>query len=270
MDWLYTFYYLFIKKGFVSGLVSGGIQFGIAYGMYAHSKHAVTLWTLPNSLAGDCAVSLFIQVCITWLVEEIMVGWDCYKSNNTMCQLPEYLIPNRPDKITNRFIFAFYDFDKGCLPAEDNLSKKPSFREFLKKNFICYDSRWVVTNICIWLIKKLTRAVPFSVLLFIPVWPATLGISTSVGTPSGVNGYYFNHFPTPQILKLIYGFVIGITTSPVSSVVIIRRNYWYYIENKASDINRLDKEQLQHLESFPDTSQESSDAAGIIPENEIA
>ncbi|KAM7198869.1 hypothetical protein V8F20_005936 [Naviculisporaceae sp. PSN 640] len=74
-------FYITVIDGLGAMILSGAINFAIAYAMY--SSHAgntaappILLFHLPNSLAGDAAVTIILQTVITWLVEFFLVRRD--------------------------------------------------------------------------------------------------------------------------------------------------------------------------------------------------
>lgn len=74
-------FYIFVIDGLGAVILSGAINFAIAYAMYtSHPPESpappILLFHLPNSLAGDAAVTIILQTVITWLVELFLVGRD--------------------------------------------------------------------------------------------------------------------------------------------------------------------------------------------------
>ncbi|CCE65351.1 hypothetical protein TPHA_0K02210 [Tetrapisispora phaffii CBS 4417] len=229
---LFTFYYVVLLQGVISGIISGGVEFAIAYGMYQKSKNLVTLWAFPNTFSGDCALTLFIQVGVTWVTQELIVGWDCYRTNNEIIKLPDFLLAEKP---RNWFAFLYFEVNRGLIYKD--YEEKPTLKMYLRKNFAPYiKSRGNFVNFCAWIVNRAIRGLIFGVALFLIVWPVTMGIMAGIGHRIYGHDYYFNNYPTPQIAKLIYGFVIGLITSPVCSMVVILRNY-FYIDNIENSSN---------------------------------
>ncbi|CAB4253001.1 similar to Saccharomyces cerevisiae YHL026C Putative protein of unknown function [Maudiozyma barnettii] len=237
---IFSIVYLFLYQGLGSAIIGGGSEFGIAYGMYHNSPHLVTLWAFPNTLSGDCALTLFIQVGLTWVVEELMVGYDDYLDNtfefpNWFVEFWYNLVVIKTGKFS-RFMQWYFEINNGVMPYKDNNKfsnnrdidlKKMSLFQFLKRHVIKYPNEKLYFNIIEWLLRKVLRAMLFAVTLFIFVWPICMGIFASIGTKINGHDRYFNNYPEPELMKLSYGAVIGMITTPCSVAVIILRNRIY-------------------------------------------
>lgn len=237
---LFSLFYLFIYQGTGSVIISGGSEFGIAYGMYKSSSHRVTLWAFPNTLSGDCALSLFIQVAITWLVEELLVGYDDYLGHT--CDLPDYIINYFYELLTvrkgkfSRYLQWYFEINNGLLQYKDenkfsnnsdiNL-KKLGLIQYFRRQVIKYPNEKLYFNIIEWLLRKVIRSIIFGALIFIFMWPITMGIMVPLGTKINGHDYYYDHYPTPQIMKLVYSSVLAIISTPGTIAVIIIRNRIY-------------------------------------------
>ncbi|KAI6778684.1 uncharacterized protein J7T54_007625 [Emericellopsis cladophorae] len=58
-------FYIFAMAGVGGGCLSAGFNFAIAYAMYNTIKQPIQLLHLPNTLAGDAALSIFVQCILT-------------------------------------------------------------------------------------------------------------------------------------------------------------------------------------------------------------
>ncbi|EDO15957.1 hypothetical protein Kpol_1044p16 [Vanderwaltozyma polyspora DSM 70294] len=248
-DIAFTLFYLFFIQGFISGIVGGGVEFGIAYGMYHNSKNLVKLWSFPNTLSGDCALTFFVQIGVTWVLGELMVGWDCY--NNKACKLPDWLVKEKPDRHIATFKYLFFEPNRGLLKDDPNYDEEDygnpnSFLTYLKRNFFTYyPNKKFFPNLVAWAINKIARGLIFSVPIFCIVWPVTMGILAGIGHKIGKDDYYFNHKWTPQTAKLIFGFVVGIISAPVVAMVVILRNEWYRQDLLENNLPQNDIEDIE-------------------------
>lgn len=213
---LFIFYYLFLVHGVISGIISGGVEFAIAYGMYYHSSRPVTLWRFPHTLSGDCALTVFIQVGVTWVCDELIVGWGCYRNETPLLPLEIEL----PDEANHELFYRLFEVRHG-IPRDE-----PSLRNYLRGQFIRYPSRSRCFNLFAWLLSKFVISMIVAAMIWFWVWPVTMGVLAGVGTPVGGHEYEF-HGWAPQITKLIFGFVIGLMCSPLGIIVILLRDKWF-------------------------------------------
>lgn len=213
---LFNFLYIFVAHGVVSGIISGGIEFAIAYGMYYHNAQPIYLWGFPNTLSGDCALSIFIQVGVTWACEELIVGWDCFLGNTPI--LP--IVIALPDEPNHRLFWRLFEVKHGILRDERSL------KSYIRKQFLRYPSRSKFFNLFAWFLAKFIISMITAAMIWFWVWPVTMGVLAGIGTRVGSHDYEF-HGWTPQVMKLIYGFVVGLICSPIAIITILLRDSWY-------------------------------------------
>lgn len=212
----------------MSGIIAGGVEFAIAYGMYYKNSQPVLLWGFPNTLSGDCALSLFIQVGVTWACEEVLVGWDCYLGNTPILPF-EIKLPEEPG---HRLFWRLFEVKHG-VAREDR-----SLRSYIRRQFVRYPARSKFFNFSAWLVSKFIISMITAAMIWFWVWPVTMGIMAGIGTKVGSHEYKF-HGWAPQVMKLVYGFVIGLICSPLAIVVILQRDNWYltYKERESENSN---------------------------------
>ncbi|KOG96493.1 uncharacterized protein DI49_4821 [Saccharomyces eubayanus] len=264
--------YLFAVQGLGSAIISGGIEFAIAYAMYHSRKDRITLWAFPHTLSGDCALSLLIQVGLTWASEELLVGFDDYKKpvfrlnkwvvkpsplrNDSSEEIPaprkrfivDYfesennLISNQSALYNNhKWLFAFLEVNRGIIPKGSDATLKG----FLASQFIHDSSRSKFVNFLEWTVQKFIRSMILAVPMFIVIWPISMGILAGIGHKMGSYEYYFNDYPLPQVMKLISGVVIALVCTPATIVVIALRNQFHeelYYEGLANGTLLQDQE----------------------------
>ncbi|CAI4039354.1 hypothetical protein SMKI_08G0170 [Saccharomyces mikatae IFO 1815] len=250
----FIIFYLFVIQALGSAIISGGIEFAIAYAMYHSRVDLITLWAFPHTISGDCALSLFIQVGLTWASEEILVGFDDYKRpvfrlNKWITKpLPlgndsnEEILPPRKRFIVDYFeskdnvilkqntlymnhnwLFAYLEINRGIIPK----GNEATLKDFLMSQFIHDDSRSKLVNFIEWFVQKFIRSMILAIVMFIVIWPVTMGILAGIGHKIGSHDYYFNDYPLPQVMKLIYAVVIALISTPVTIIVIVLRNQFY-------------------------------------------
>lgn len=67
--------WLFVMQALGSMIIDAAINFGIHVALYNNSD-PVHLWQLPNSIAGDLAVTLFVQNILTWIIGSTLQWTD--------------------------------------------------------------------------------------------------------------------------------------------------------------------------------------------------
>lgn len=222
----HAFVMLVVYEGILNFIIDFGINFAIAYGMYKGRSKPVTLWKFPHTFSGDCALSTFIQVVITWFVEELLVGWDFY--NGKSCDLSFWKVPNRGRGWLWKYLEVENDpkhsseYGKG---SKDRLAK-PKFKTFLKDLIINYPNRGILFNLIFFTFKKVLRAILLAIPIWIVIWPIMMGVMASIGTKAGGIEYTFGNYPTPQIAKGIYAGILGMTSTPIIMAFIILRYQW--------------------------------------------
>lgn len=184
--------YLIFMHTIGAMILDAGINFGLATAMYKNSKHPVYIWPLPNSLAGDIAVTIIIQQTLTWILDRLAVRGDLKKG-----LVAPLRMPSDASKVVRWFV-----------GLEDvKAAGKPGFAFHIK------------------------RVVVIIVASFLVYWPITIGILyglksgnvgavTSDGTDAPAEGD-FNLWPFPQIFKAVYSAALGLTTPFISYVTLI-------------------------------------------------
>ncbi|KAL7805734.1 hypothetical protein V8C26DRAFT_433436 [Trichoderma gracile] len=180
-------FYIFGIHGIGALIVSGGINFAIAYAMYTTQDTAtkpIRLWQLPNTLAGDAAVTMIIQCIITWFVELIILHFDLSQRSVQ----PIGFISPPSNLLLRRFFF---------LPRDTTAESKKQPRP------------WSLIEA----IQQALRGFCFAVVGFLFLWPIFVGVLTAFGDKEG-GDYYYQRKWVPEIFKLVLGGVLGLLTTP--------------------------------------------------------
>ncbi|KAG0199587.1 hypothetical protein BGX33_011553 [Mortierella sp. NVP41] len=183
--------YLIFMHTIGAMILDAGINFGLATAMYKNSKHHVFIWPLPNSLAGDLAVTIIIQQALTWILDRLAVRGDLKKG---------LVAPLRMPKDASRVVRWFVGLEHTDLTA-----------------------KWAGFGF------HFRRIAAYVVFTFLVYWPITIGIlyglkHGGVGAPAdgaSADAGDFNQWPFPQILKGVYAACLGLTTPFVSYVTLI-------------------------------------------------
>ncbi|KAK3945493.1 hypothetical protein QBC46DRAFT_93311 [Diplogelasinospora grovesii] len=190
-------FYIFGLDGVGAMILSGGINFAIAYAMYTTQNtalHPIRLFQLPNTLAGDCAVTIIIQCIITWLVELILVSRDLASGGVA----PIGFVPQPKNRLLRWFMFL--DTTEADTPGSIG--------------------GWVF-----FLGAQIARAFVVAVVSFCVLWGPCVGILTTVGERQGGDWVYEKTW-VPQVFKLILGGVLALLTTPVFAGVWLVKAGW--------------------------------------------
>ncbi|PHH78975.1 hypothetical protein CDD80_5916 [Ophiocordyceps camponoti-rufipedis] len=192
----YQFFYMFVLDGVGGLILSGGINFAIAYGLYKNTKDPVRLFQLPNTLAGDGAVTIFVQCLITWLIETMLVTYDV---NHGSVRTIGWIREPR-----NRLLRSFF-----LLPVDPLLgAPPPTFFGFTP------------------IIQFIIRGLLFGVASFFLFWPICVGILAGIGERRPDGDYYYDNVWTPQVYKLLLGGLLGLVTGPPMAMFWLVRYGW--------------------------------------------
>ncbi|KAG0329409.1 hypothetical protein BGZ99_002120 [Dissophora globulifera] len=176
-----------------SMILDGGINFGIATAMYKGNSNPVHLWSLPNSLAGDAAVTLIIQQLLTWVLDRLSIRGDVRKGLVAPLRMPA-----NAHAVLRWFV--------GLKDVRVHTSRKDKIKHYIRFNAPRYAAYFLAS--------------------FVIYWPITMGIlaglkAHGIGKDYSGKGGDFNNWPMPQIFKGVYGAVVGLTTPFVSYIALI-------------------------------------------------
>jgi hypothetical protein len=178
--------------------VSFGANFLFAWLLYAQRpQDTVNIWWLPATLAGDLAVTIFVTVGLTFVVDSFAVHGDVKNGLLESKNLPHSW--NRTAGLWSRLNLYFIG-----LPRPSTL---PLWR---------------------FLLAVLIRALALGALVFLPFWPLGVGILYGLPRIGMLNGSpVFANWPLPAIFKGTFGAVLGGTTTPwMAWMSLIRCHLW--------------------------------------------
>ncbi|CRK08636.1 hypothetical protein HYQ45_018405 [Verticillium longisporum] len=200
----HQFIYLFILDGLGALVLSGGINFAIAYAMYTTqnpTENPIRLFQLPNTLAGDGALTIILQCVITWLLEAVLVNRDLRKGGIR----PIGFIAEPTSALLRWFLML--DNEKQSSDGE-----KPSKRGNVKRGAAS-------------LLQQAPRVLVIILVSFALCWPASVGILLAVGEKRG-GDWFFEETWTPQIFKGVLGGVLALLTTPLMAGYWLVREGW--------------------------------------------
>ncbi|KAG0213146.1 hypothetical protein BGX28_004972, partial [Mortierella sp. GBA30] len=186
--------YLGLMHMFGAMVLDGIINFALATAMYKNTSNPVMIWVLPNTLAGEAAVTIIIQTTLTWILDRLAVAGDLKKG---------LVAPLRMPRNPHPWFEWFVGLDDVPVYAATHKKRIRHALEFHGK-----------------------RIVVLILMTFLVFWPLTIGMLTwmrgnGIGKdPSPLSGD-FNAWPFPEIFKGVFGFATGIITPFVSYIALI-------------------------------------------------
>jgi hypothetical protein len=156
----------------------------------------IRLFQLPNTLAGDGAVTIIVQCILTWFVELGLVHYDLgNRSIRPIGFIPE---PKRP------WLRRLFMLD---LNAEPGTGQRADLSKLQA------------------VVHHALRGFMFAVVGFLLLWPIGVGALTSVGESSG-GDYLYDEKWTPQAFKAILGGVLSLLTTPLMALFWLIKAGW--------------------------------------------
>lgn len=164
-------------------------------------KSPIRLWQFPNTLAGDAAVTVFVQCILTWFVEMALVSYDLSKRSVQ----PIGFVPE-PTGRWLRWLCLLPVIEE--LPQHNSTGAKPR-------------------GCCSALpaLQQLLRGFMLSVVAFVLLWPAAVGILTAFGEKQGGDRLFEDRW-TPQFFKFALGGLLGLLTTPLMAMFWLVKAGW--------------------------------------------
>lgn len=170
--------------------------------MYTRTDDPVRLFQLPNTLAGDTAVTVIMQTIITWLVEMVVVNRDLRKGNiQPIGFISEPPSTGEPWWRAARW-YVLLDLTKQQRKRQGSLWRKIKY-----------------------IFAQVVRAFMFSVLCFAVLFGPCVGILTAVGVKDGGDWDFASRW-TPEVFKLVLGGLLALMTSPFFAMFWMVRCGW--------------------------------------------
>ncbi|KAM7199414.1 hypothetical protein V8F33_004441, partial [Rhypophila sp. PSN 637] len=228
-------FYIFMLDGLGAMILSGAINFAIAYAMYTSSSSSpaagtnsvppILLFHLPNSLAGDAAVTIVLQTVITWLVEFLLVNRDLEKRGGGGVRPVGFVkMPTtRRLKFVRWFCFLgdmhHQDQDRSkkgnnSKTVQGSEQREEEVSTTLKLPNWGGGGGWVSI---IW--SQIARALVVAVVMFLLLWGPCVGILMVLGRKDETIGsrgdwVFERRVWLPQVFKLILGALLALLETP--------------------------------------------------------
>ncbi|KAI1307082.1 hypothetical protein F5Y03DRAFT_352738 [Xylaria venustula] len=195
---LHQLFYIFFLDGIGAAILSGGINLAIAYALY-HDKGTndspIRLFQFPNTLAGDTAVTIFVQFLTTWVIESFLVNFDLRTGGVQAIGF----IPEPKWRHVRWFMLL------------DRPEQTYKFRSF--KHWFWY------------LYSQIIRSLLLAAVCFPLIFGVSVGLLTLVGTHRG-NDWYYPAKWAPEIFKLVQGAALGLVSTPLMAIFWLARCGW--------------------------------------------
>lgn len=179
-------------------IISAGINFAVAYAMY-HSQSNINFFPFPNTIAGDLAVTNFIQGALNYIVPNATLEMDARLGRRLPWRSlwnPSSTLVERLSQLTGLKRRA-WDL---LVQSEDVIGPSPVRPGQLFKR----------------LFRAILRGLFIAVFLFLLTWSLSVAIACPIYCGRNIPGTW-----APQGIKAIYGGVHALIEIPVASFLIV-------------------------------------------------
>ncbi|PRP86234.1 hypothetical protein PROFUN_05750 [Planoprotostelium fungivorum] len=171
--------YVVIMKMVGAMFLNFAINFGIGIAQYIH-KSPIRIWQFPNTLAGDTAVTIFIQGVLSWVIDGMLTSNDVRRGD-----WPWHLRPLRPP--------AWIQHSEGVT------------RWFFSSNPDLLEPGISFKTRLIRLAHQIPRALIYCLPIFVIFWPLSIGFLYAYNR----DGYIEPGFPAAALFKGFLGGSMG-------------------------------------------------------------
>eukprot|EP01117_Protostelium_nocturnum_P003472 TRINITY_DN1451_c0_g1_i1.p1 TRINITY_DN1451_c0_g1~~TRINITY_DN1451_c0_g1_i1.p1 ORF type:complete len:250 (-),score=103.74 TRINITY_DN1451_c0_g1_i1:108-857(-) len=188
--------YLLFLKVIGAAILNGAINFGIAAAMYSN-VYPVQVWKFPNTLAGDAAVTVFVQGILTWILDGMLTSKDVRTNAK-----PFRISPLRPPRWIREGPAPIQWFFGANL---DLLERGIGAGERGRRFF-----------------GSFVRSIIYCIPVFLISWPIGVGILAGTAGDDGI----VRGFPTAAFFKLAFGGGMGLWQTFIVSLTAMWRKGW--------------------------------------------
>jgi len=207
--------YIIVIQSIGAAIIDGAFNFGIGCAMYLNAQY-VRIWILKNNtVAGDMAVTIFIQGVLTFCIASGMVHVDLRKNKISAFPYPwpdtSFGAAKRlpPDEAQTRLGRLWRQFHNG-----QGFSRGLHFFSGSDVNDI-FDSRLSRSQFFTRLCWSIWKGSVLSLIFFFIMWPISIAIVTPIWTEKNLGNGNF----TAPLIKAVYGFVYGLLMNPVCAMI---------------------------------------------------
>ncbi|GAA6010670.1 hypothetical protein JCM10207_007796 [Rhodosporidiobolus poonsookiae] len=200
-----------------AAIIDGAANFGVACAMYRtiDPGDTIEMWPIAhNTIAGDCAVTTFIQGILTFVIASGMVHVDMRHGGIDAFPYPW------PD---TRFAVV-----TGKDPDEATSTRQRLWRTFHSRHGLgrglhffsgshvndVFDLSLSWRELGVRLFWSAWKGSVLSALYFLVFWPITIAIIAPIW-----GGRNMAHTWVPQIIKLLYGALLGLFMNPLCALI---------------------------------------------------
>lgn len=174
--------------------------------MYLSPEDPIALMGMPNTLAGDAALTIIIQNIVTWLIEWAIVASDLRAGKVAPLYLPSYSSSRRFRRMLGVSSESpENDRGHGSNERSGDVEARDSTSTHGKHTTERLERLPLPSHV--------PRILCFLLPSFVLFWPTSVAILTTVGTKVG-NDYLYDTRWAPQVFKLILGGVLGLVITP--------------------------------------------------------
>ncbi|GAA5909521.1 hypothetical protein JCM8208_006550 [Rhodotorula glutinis] len=197
--------------------IDGGANFGVACAMYRTIKpqDTITMWDIRhNTIAGDVAVTVFIQGILTFVIASGMVHVDMRHGGMAAFPYPwpdtQFAVVKGadPDAATSRRSKLWRTFHQ-----RHGLGRGLHFFSGSHVNDI-FDSSLTLRQFGERLFWSVWKGSVLSALFFLVWWPITIAIIAPIW-----GGRNMAHTWTPEGIKAVFGFTLGLAMNPLCAMI---------------------------------------------------
>ncbi|BGP50332.1 hypothetical protein JCM10450v2_006251 [Rhodotorula kratochvilovae] len=216
LNWKQIFYILG-PQTLGAACIDGGANFGVAYAMYRtiDPGDTITMWDIRhNTVAGDVAVTVFIQGILTFVIASGMVHVDMRHGGIDAFPYPW------PD---TQFAVV-----KGADPEAATSRRSKLWRTFHQRHGLgrglhffsgshvndIFDLSLTWRELAVRLFWSVWKGSVLSALFFLVYWPITIAIIAPLYGGRDMAGTWI-----PQAIKCIFGFLLGLLMNPLCAMI---------------------------------------------------
>lgn len=207
--------YIVLPQMIGAAILDGLANFGIGCAMYLNAKN-VRIWILKNNtVAGDMALTIFIQGVLTFCIASGMVHVDLRKNKISAFRYPwpdtswgaaKRLPPDHAKTRVGRLWRRFHN--------SHGFSRGLHFFSGSDVNDI-FDSRLTRSQFFTRLFWSIWKGSVLSVFYFFLIWPISIAIVSPIWAGQNLGNRNF----TAPLIKAVYGFIFGLLMNPVCAMI---------------------------------------------------
>ena len=205
------------RQGIGAAAIDGAANFGIACAMYRTGTDKISMWKLSeNTVAGDMAVTVFIQGTLTYIIAGSMVHVDMRNGKvaafpfpwpDTRFAVVDFEAPETAQTKRGRLWRLFHR--RHGLGRGLHLFSGSDRNDLFNFNLPSGKKEWLYR-----LLVTIWSGLVLSALYFLILWPLAIAIVAPIW-----GGRNMAHTWTAPLIKLIFGGVLGLLMNPIVACI---------------------------------------------------